>query len=266
MLRRLVFIATVGVLLLAAGTATLPGQSGRGVKLAAGQLLVARRNGFDPNFARTVILLARYGQAGAMGLFMNRPSGIPLSQALPTIKAAKDRTEPVYFGGPVGMTGALALLRSRAAPAPGTNIFADVHLISTRTLLEKMLAAGTPASNLRVYMGYAGWGAGQLDMEVGLGWWHVMPADAGMVFDAQPETLWTRLIGRFEGLRAGNNADGPCLFERAFGFQRRLTISCHHQPPPLVLSGSLRPCSHPCFRTPPPSYDHNQINPSSSII
>ncbi len=211
MFPRLVSIAAVGVLLVA-GALTLPGQSRRGVKLAAGQFLVSNRNGTDPNFARTVILLARYDQTSAMGLIINRPSDVPLSRALKAIEAAKDRKEPVYFGGPVGMTGALALLRSPSAPAEGANVIAGVHLISTRTLLEKTLAAGTPPSDLRVYLGYAGWGAGQLDMEVGLGWWHVMPAEAGMVFDSQPESLWTRLIRRFEGLRAGiNPVFGPEL-------------------------------------------------------
>ena len=220
MFPRLVSAAAVGVLLLA-GTLALPGQSRRGVKLAAGQFLVANRNGSDPNFARTVILLARYDQTSAMGLIINRPSNVPLSRALGAIEAAKNRTEPVYFGGPVGMTGALALLRSPSAPAAGTNVFANVHLISTRTLLEKTLAAGTPASDFRVYLGYAGWGAGQLDMEVGLGWWHVMPAEAGMVFDPQPGTLWTRLIGRFEGLRARlNRVFGPVLQKPAAGSRR----------------------------------------------
>lgn len=204
MFPRLVSVAAVGVLLLA-GTLTLPGQSQRGVKLAAGQFLVASRRGSDPNFAQTVILLVRYEQRGVMGLIINRPSGVPLSRALKAIEVAKDRTEPVYFGGPVDMAGAMALLRSRTAPAPGTNVFADVHLISTRTLLEKTLAAGTPASDLRVYLGYAGWGEGQLDMEIGLGLWHITPGEAGMVFDPRPETLWTRLISQFEGLRAGLN-------------------------------------------------------------
>ncbi len=193
-------IAVAAVLLVAAETGTLSGQSRPGVKLAAGQFLVANSKLSDPNFYKTVVLLAQYSEKGAMGLIINRSSGVAVSRVLSQVEPAKGRTEPIYIGGPVGRTGVLALLRSHASL--GTRVFADVYLISSRNVLEKTLAAGAPASDLRIYSGYAGWGIGQLDMEVAIGMWHVMAGDAGLVFDPKPETLWNRLIDRFEGLRA----------------------------------------------------------------
>jgi putative transcriptional regulator len=164
--------------------------------LAAGRLLVASRNLPDPNFAETAVLLVHYDEKGAMGLVINRPTGIPLSRLLRELKEAKGRPDEVYAGGPVGRTGVLALLRSSTKPEEARHVFADVYLISTKTLLEKALAAGTNPHALRVYLGYAGWTAGQLEREVELGTWHILRGEAGLVFDPDPGSVWTRLIRR----------------------------------------------------------------------
>jgi len=170
-------------------------------KLATGQLLVASRKVSDARFKAAVVLLVRYDANSAMGLILNRPSDLLLSRTLEGVDAARDRHEPVYYGGPVGGTRALALLRARRAPATSSRVVNGVHLISTRSMLEKLLDARIPARDLRVYMGYAGWQGGRLDAEVRMGFWHVTPASAELVFDARPKTLWDRLIDRFEGLR-----------------------------------------------------------------
>ena len=179
--------------------AALPAQSRGPVEdLAPGRFLVAHRNLGDPNFARTVVLLATFGEEGAMGLIVNRQTKLPLSKVLGDLKAAKDRTDRVYFGGPVSITGVLALARSRPRPEDARHVFADVHLISSKPLLEKTLAAGAQAGALRVYLGYSGWAPGQLEAEVELGSWYIFRADAGMVFDPEPDTVWSRLMGRTE--------------------------------------------------------------------
>ena len=176
-----------------------PAQAGLRIReLAAGKFLVARRDLPDPNFAETVVLLVHYDKSGAMGLVINRPTKVPLSRVLQDLKEAKERADPVYLGGPVEKTGALALLRSRNKLEEARHVFSDVYLASSRKLLEQSLAARIEASALRVYLGYSGWGAGQLEGEVELGTWHIFRGDAGMVFDPDPESVWHKLIQRTE--------------------------------------------------------------------
>jgi len=160
--------------------------------LAAGKLLVASRKSYDPDLARTVILLVHYDQQGAIGLILNRPSKVPLSDVMPELKKG---STPVFAGGPVTI-GVRALLRSSAKPEQAVHIFADVSMISNKSLQEKMLDARTPATKFRVYAGYTGWSAEQLQSEVQLGLWYVLAADASAVFDPAPEKVWPRLIDR----------------------------------------------------------------------
>ena len=162
--------------------------------LAAGRILIATREVADPSFAQTVVLLTRYGRNGAMGLILNRPSDIPLSVALEGIEQTKGRSDPIYIGGPVGRSGALALLRARAAPPGAARVLDGLFLISDREGLAEALKTKATPGSLRVYLGYAGWGAGRLEAEVTGRMWHVITGTAGMVFDPYPGSLWRRLI------------------------------------------------------------------------
>jgi putative transcriptional regulator len=171
--------------------------------LGAGKLLVAPRDPPDPRFAETVILLVQYDADGAVGLMINRQTRVAISEALDQSKAASRRSEPIYMGGPVELSGVLALVRSSSAPEDATPIFADVYAISTRSLLDKTLASSADSTRFRVYLGYCGWGAGQLDYEVKKGGWHVLDGDASLVFDADPASVWERLIARTERQMAG---------------------------------------------------------------
>ena len=133
-----------------------------------------------------------------MGLVVNRQTKLPISRALKQLKQAEGRSEPVYAGGPVDRMSIQALLRSPTKVEEADHVFADVYTISSQRLLQSALHAGTGASAFRVYLGYAGWGPGQLEREVEAGGWWVFPGDAKNVFDAHPETLWTRLIEKTE--------------------------------------------------------------------
>jgi putative transcriptional regulator len=177
--------------------------------LAPGKLLVAARNLPDPNFADTVVLLADFDANGAMGLIVNRPSDVPLERLLPGLRHPRGRAATAFFGGPVPADGVLALLRSRGARADSRQIVGDVHLVTTREALDEMLAAGADAQRFRVYVGYAGWGAGQLDKETANGVWHVLDASGDVVFDKDPESLWRRLIRRVGGLSVQGPARAP---------------------------------------------------------
>ena len=167
---------------------------------AAGRFLIADRELGDPNFSETVILLISYSaDDGAMGLVVNRRTDVSIARVLRELKEAKGRSDPVYVGGPVEPGGVLALFKTASKPEDAKRVFADVYLISSRDLLQKTLATTSADANLfHVYLGYSGWGPGQLEHEMGLGAWHVLPADVEMVFHSEPETVWPRLIRRTE--------------------------------------------------------------------
>ncbi len=97
----------------------------------------------------------------------------------------------------------MALVRSRTKPEDARHLVADLYLISSKPTLEKAMASGAAPNTLRVYLGYAGWDEGQLEWELGMDAWDVLPADTGLAFDPHPETLWSRLIEKEELQMAG---------------------------------------------------------------
>ena len=176
--------------------------------LALGRLLVASRDLGDPNFAKTVILLVHYSEGqGAVGLVVNKRTDVPISRVFHDLKEASGRKDPVYIGGPVELNSVLALLKSASKPEGADKIFGDVYLISNKDLLTKTLASDAEPTAFHTYIGYAGWQPGQLEHEVELGAWHIMPADVGTVFHADPDSVWPRLIRRTETQIAGI----PCI-------------------------------------------------------
>jgi putative AlgH/UPF0301 family transcriptional regulator len=176
-------------------------------RLGVGKLLVASRGMDDPHFARTVILLVRYDDDGVLGLVLNRRTDVPLSKVL-ALEAAKDRSDPVYLGGPVGMPAVFALLQSSAKMEKAENIFGGVYLISDEAVFEKAISARPDSSVFHVYLGYAGWTQDQLRAEVRLGAWFVFPADAAAVFNSDPNSLWSKMILDTELKSAENDPPG----------------------------------------------------------
>ena len=170
-------------------------QSTRPRDLALGKFLVASRDLADPHFSQTVVLLVEYASDGVVGLILNRRTTIPISRLL-ALKEAARRQDPVYAGGPVELTSVMALAQLSQAPAEGARVFNDIYLVNTEAPLVKAMA--TPGGKFRVYLGYAGWTAAQLRNETETGSWFIFTADAGMVFDPDPGSLWKRLIERAE--------------------------------------------------------------------
>ena len=166
--------------------------------LAAGRVLVASRNLGDPHFAKTVILLVHYDAQGVLGLVLNHRTDVPLSRVLDSLKTAKDRSDPVYLGGPLETASVFALYQSPAKPEGAEHIFGGVYLINSKPLFEQTISAQPKADVFHVYLGYAGWTQDQLQQEVELGAWFVFPAEAGTVFNADPDALWPEMIRKTE--------------------------------------------------------------------
>lgn len=174
--------------------------------LGAAKFLVASRELADPSFAETVILLVHYDAGGVVGLIVNRRTKLPVSRVFDQLKAAKDRSDPVYFGGPVEIPAVFGLLQSKAKPEGAEAVLDGVYLITSKKLFEKVLADRPEAGGFHVYLGYAGWNEDQLQNEIKLGMWFIFPADTRTIFNANPDTLWRDLIKQTELKMARNEA------------------------------------------------------------
>jgi putative transcriptional regulator len=166
--------------------------------LGVGKLLVASRSLGDPNFAKTVILLVHSDDQGIVGLILNRRTELALSRVLEGLPGTKDRSDPVYLGGPVEVPAVSALLQSPTKVEGADHIFGGVYLINTKTILEQTLAARPAPQVFHVYLGYAGWTNDQLRNEVKLGAWFIFPADTEAVFNSDPGSLWPQMIRKTE--------------------------------------------------------------------
>jgi putative transcriptional regulator len=183
-----------------------PLQSREPEHLGVGKILVASRHLGDPNFAETVILLVQYDAGGVVGLILNRRTKLPISRALEDIKAAKNLSDPVYFGGPVDAQQVRALRKSPAKLEKARHICDGVYEISTKALLEQTISDRADPSAFHVYLGYAGWHVDQLQRELELGAWFIFPADAEIIFNSDPGSLWRQLIHKTELKLARNNS------------------------------------------------------------
>jgi len=183
------------LLLWLSGEIRAPAQVGeRAEDLAAGKVLIAEPDMPDPRFAHTVILLVQHGADGAMGLIVNRQTKLPLSKVLEGLQGAKNLQDPAYLGGPVEMESVLVMMRSGEKLSEAKQVLPDVYLIASKAAVEKALSGRPDPARFRAYMGYAGWGPKQLEHEMDLEAWFILRGEAAMVFDPDPDTLWSRLI------------------------------------------------------------------------
>jgi putative transcriptional regulator len=160
--------------------------------LSTGNILVANERLGDPNFAESVILLVQYDTThGTLGLMLNRRTEIPLSRLFPKTKHVT--SDPVYLGGPVAITAAQALLRKPQRTEQATPILADLYVTGKKELIEKSITSRLGPSHFRLYLGSAGWAPGQLEREIEQGAWLVLPGRSQIVFDRDPDSLWSRL-------------------------------------------------------------------------
>jgi putative transcriptional regulator len=183
--------------------------------LAPGKLLVATRRLPDPNFANTVILLTDLNGDGAVGLVLNRPSKVTLAKVFPHLVPNMATTGHAFLGGPVDTTRPMALLRAAQGTAGSRHVVDGVHVATSRDAVDAAVVAGSTSSRLRVYLGYAGWGAGQLQAETAQGAWHVLDGAADVVFHAEPASLWQRQIARTELIQARDERPRTGLVSRA---------------------------------------------------
>jgi putative transcriptional regulator len=161
-----------------------------------GKLLVASPALVDPNFARSVVLITEHNDDGAMGIVLDRPSDARVGEVVPQLADVAGPEAPVYVGGPVQPTALVVLAEFSDPEAAAWIIVADVGFASADFDTAEL---GSVVRRGRVYAGYSGWGAGQLEAEMEVDSWIVEPPLPKEIFPDEPETLWNDVLARKGG-------------------------------------------------------------------
>lgn len=156
-----------------------------------GQLLVSSPALRDPQFRRTVVLIAHHDEDGAMGLVLTRPSEVAATEAVPALEGLAGASDPVHVGGPVQPEAFMVLaefddIGDAAAPIFGALGFLPADAEPGDLSIRR----------LRLFAGYAGWGAGQLETELAEPSWIVVPAQPDDPFAPDPDELWRSVLHR----------------------------------------------------------------------
>jgi putative transcriptional regulator len=162
------------------------------VESLTGHLLISNSNLFDPNFRRTVLLIGHHDDDGAVGVVLNQPLGITVREAVPPLGGLVEPEEQLFDGGPVE-PASVVVLADFLDPAS-----AEILAMGSIGFLppEAGEDIGDAIRRARVYAGYAGWGPGQLESELGEDSWVTTPALPGDVFHEDPVKLWEDVLRR----------------------------------------------------------------------
>jgi putative transcriptional regulator len=160
-----------------------------------GRLLVATPLLGDPNFERTVILVIEHTEEGALGVVLNRPSPLRVEQALDDWAEHAAAPAVVFIGGPVA-TGSVIALARRRGDLPEEAWSEVLPRIGVLDIGHDAALLATALDGVRIFTGYAGWGASQLEGEIDEGAWWAVEALAGDALTTAPEALWRTVLER----------------------------------------------------------------------
>jgi putative transcriptional regulator len=165
------------------------------------QFLIAMPGMADQTFDGAVVYLCEHTENGALGLVINKPIDIKLKNLFEKVELKLDRTElaeqPVFFGGPVQTERGFVLHEPRSdGQAPFNSTLAvpnGLAMTTSKDVLESM-AEGAGPERVLVTLGYSGWGAGQLEDEIGRNGWLTVDADPKVIFDTPIEQRYQRAV------------------------------------------------------------------------
>jgi putative transcriptional regulator len=164
-----------------------------------GQLLIAMPGMRDERFAKSVIYMCAHSEEGAMGLVLNqRLDSLTFAELISQLELDEkhlSKDVPVHFGGPVESGRGFVLHTSDYQQDATLEVVNGVALTATVEIL-KAIAQGKGPQKCLLALGYAGWGPGQLDMEIRANGWLQVHSDSEIIFDIEPDTKWERAIQR----------------------------------------------------------------------
>lgn len=158
-----------------------------------GKLIIAGPTLLDPNFARTVVLIAEHTEEGAMGLVLNRPAETLVDEAVPDL-AWMPADERVWVGGPVAETAVIVLAEWERPELAGALVDADLGFVGSDADEQEQLDGAIRRA--RVFAGHAGWGPGQLEDELAEESWIVESPRREEIFTVDPDALWAAVLRR----------------------------------------------------------------------
>ena len=165
-----------------------------------GRLLLATPPLTDPNFDRTVVYMLEHHEDGAIGLVLNRPTDEALVEPLDRWIDLQSAPSSVFAGGPVDTNAMIAIATTKGLLNETTELLTPISgLIASTDLSADPALVAAHVDAVRIFRGYAGWGAGQLDVEVDEGAWLVLNAEIGDVFSDRPDDLWHDVLRRQPG-------------------------------------------------------------------
>ncbi|MBU6397393.1 MAG: YqgE/AlgH family protein [Rhodospirillales bacterium] len=176
-----------------------------------GQVLLAMPAMRDPRFSQSVIFICAHNEDGAMGLVLNRALNKPrfgdLMQQLGVKPHPPQRALPVGQGGPVEDHRGF-VLHSAEWMAEGSLEVDGTHVLSASMEVLQAVASGGGPAQARLLLGYAGWGAGQLEEEICQNSWLTTNADNDILFDTAYQTKWQRALAKLKidpGMLSGDS-------------------------------------------------------------
>lgn len=163
----------------------------------AGQLLVASRNMADPRFAESVIFMVRHDRSGALGLIVNKPIAdigfADFLRGMGVDPTGAEGTVRLHLGGPVQPSIGF-VLHSADYTGRDTIVVDDAMAMTVRHHVFRAMVDGKGPKQSLIALGYAGWGAGQLEGEIAAGSWYTVPADLDVIFGDDPAGKWRRAL------------------------------------------------------------------------
>ncbi len=159
-----------------------------------GKLLIASPALVDPNFHRTVILIAEHTGEGAMGLVLNRPAETRVVDVVPDLSVLAEDDAPVYFGGPVASDSVIVLAEFDDPELAGVLLDDDLGFVGSEAAEVGDITDGVRRA--RIYAGHAGWGPGQLEGEMEEESWIVEPPRREEIFAEDADGLWSAVLRR----------------------------------------------------------------------
>jgi putative transcriptional regulator len=171
-----------------------------------GQLLLDSGELQGSFFQRTVVLVCQHDAEGAFGLVLNRSSGNNLGEMLLSDLPDQFKTKPLFVGGPVQLSALSYLYSDNFLPA--ASVLPNLDVGHSLESLVEMGMEFSPTRKIKMFAGYAGWSAGQLEDEMKRKSWLTHPASLDLIFEAPTDQLW-KMILRQKGVKYRLMADMP---------------------------------------------------------
>jgi putative transcriptional regulator len=175
--------------------------------------LVARPELEDPIFKESVVLMfpssVVSGGGLVVGLIVNRPARVALSEIFPNDDALKNGSETAYFGGPVDPRAPGVVFRSSKAVKQAALLFGDVYVSFDPDFIKELLKKPDKTPDLHLFVGRSQWAPVQLQYEMAKGAWYSVRAETSLIFSSSPQSLWRKLFERAEPPNVARVSDVP---------------------------------------------------------